>query len=106
GNQKHTWRESARKREARIFISSRMVTQYDRGSRIEDRGSRIEGLGSSDCGLRINSYEMSQAKGDTIKAGFSESINPQSAIRNQKILDLQSLPCARRRDTMPLLVGR
>jgi hypothetical protein len=32
--------------------------------------------------LRIDSCEMSRARGDTINAGFSESIYPQFAIRN------------------------
>src|SRR5262249_49114304 len=52
------------------------------GSRVEDLLIADCGLRTADCGLRIDSYEMSQARGDTIKAGFSESTNPQSAIRN------------------------
>jgi len=49
---------------------------------IKDRGSSDCGLRIADCGLRIDSDEMSQARGGAIKAGFSESTNPQSAIRN------------------------
>jgi hypothetical protein len=38
--------------------------------------------------------ELSRARGSEVKAGFSESINPQSTIRNEKILDF----CLRRAD--------
>jgi membrane peptidoglycan carboxypeptidase len=45
------------------------------------------GLQIANCGLMVG--DTSRAKGDGVKAGFSESINPQSAIRNPQsaILD-------------------
>jgi len=36
----------------------------------------------ADCGLLV--CELSRARGDAAKAGFPESINPQSAIRNPR----------------------
>src|SRR5262245_7627026 len=43
-------------------------------------GSRVSGLRIADCGFIVAA--LSSARGAAIKAGFSDSINPQSAIRN------------------------
>src|SRR5262249_4602329 len=56
---------------------------------------KIEDLLIADCGLRIANCglivgALSHARGGMVKAGFSDSINPQSAIRNPKILNTRS----------------
>src|SRR5262245_65576632 len=58
----------------------------DCGLRIADCGLRIAdcGLRIADCGLIVG--ELSCVRGDTIKSGFSKSINPQSAIRRSSTL--------------------
>ncbi|HKC89325.1 MAG TPA: oligosaccharide flippase family protein [Blastocatellia bacterium] len=54
--------------------------EISKPARIEDGGSRI-----ADCGLEVDA--LSRAGGDTIRVGFSEPINPQSAIRNPQSED-------------------
>src|SRR5215475_13028250 len=59
-------------------------------AKIEDRGLRIADcqLLIADCGLGVDA--LSRAGGAAIRAGFSEPINPQPAIRNPQSEDTRS----------------
>jgi len=54
-------------------------------SEVISKPARIEDRGSSDCGLIAG--VLSRARGVAIRVGFSEPINPQSAIRNPQSED-------------------
>src|SRR5262245_5428782 len=69
---------------SRKFISE----QISKPARIEDQGSSDCGLRIADCGLIAGA--LSRARDVAIRAGFSEPINPQSAIRNPQSEDSRS----------------